>query len=129
TNGALSMPMYRPKPRKRPMRAKTYPAQVPMTTAAVAVSAAINRDRRAALSNASSFMSERYHLKEKPLQVFIMAESLNENTISDRMGKYRKLKPNANDSVRKTGWGRVIAHLFFCLRSASPDCTGTVPAE
>src|SRR5690606_135518 len=57
TNGALASPTNNARPRKRPARASTYPTQVPITTAAVAVNAAINKDRRAASSKARSVNS------------------------------------------------------------------------
>ncbi|KAG0288541.1 hypothetical protein BGZ96_007722 [Linnemannia gamsii] len=44
-------------PRKRPMRASTKPAQVPMATDAKAVSAAIRNDSHAAASSSSSCSS------------------------------------------------------------------------
>jgi len=72
-----------------------------MATEAVAVSAAIKKDNRAALNKASSSNRDLYHFNEKPDHEVMMADSLKENTTKNTMGKYKKPKPMNKLSARK----------------------------
>src|SRR5690606_28262915 len=86
TSGALTMATYSEKPRNLPMRARTKPAQVPMMTAAVAVSAAMRSDSHAADNSALSLNSDWYHLSEKPDHTVTRVDSLKEYTTRLMMG-------------------------------------------
>src|SRR5690606_21193129 len=108
TRGALASPTNRANPRNLPMRASTYPTQVPTATAAVAVKAAMVRDRRAASSKARSLKSSWYQRREKPVQVVIMAESLKDKTISTRIGTYKKAYPSPRARARRRESGLAI---------------------
>nr|WP_177314412.1 hypothetical protein [Burkholderia ubonensis] len=66
------------KPRKRPKRASTKPAHVPITTDAVAVMRPIFSDSHAAVSSSSSSSSAAYHFSEKPDHTVTSFDSLNE---------------------------------------------------
>ncbi|CAJ6271202.1 Uncharacterised protein [Burkholderia pseudomallei] len=78
TSGALIMPVYSVKPRKRPKRASTKPAHVPMNTDANAVSRPIFSDSHALVSSSSSRQSAAYHFSEKPDHTVTSFDSLNE---------------------------------------------------
>ncbi len=78
TSGALIIPENWVKPRKRPNRARTKPAHVPITTEANAVIRPMRSDSHAAAINSSSSASAAYHLSENCVQTVTSFDSLNE---------------------------------------------------
>ncbi|MDR8732422.1 hypothetical protein FEQ05_06792 [Burkholderia pseudomultivorans] len=109
TSGALIIPVYSVKPLKRPKRASTKPAHVPITTDAVAVSRPIFSDSHAALSNSSSCHSAAYHFSEKPDHTVTSFDSLNEYTTRLTIGMYRNRNPKARTPVDSGLLGLIIS--------------------
>src|SRR5690606_23833382 len=92
--------------------------------AMVAVSTAIRKDSLAALSKALSWNRDSYQRKEKPDQDVMMADSLNEKTIRNRMGMYRKPKPRVRTRARNQRLGLVMSGLPVVLPFVASGCTG-----
>ncbi|CAE6907420.1 hypothetical protein R69749_08477 [Paraburkholderia domus] len=109
TSGALIMPANSVKPRKRPKRASTKPAHVPITTDAHAVSRPILSDSHAALSSSSSCSSAPYHLSEKPDHTVTSFDSLNEYTTRLMIGIYRNRNPNVSTLLESVLFGLIIS--------------------
>ncbi len=90
TSGALDSSESRPRPLKRPKRASARPVIVPSTTAKVAAIEAMTRLRSAASRICRFCSSAPYQCVEKPPHTVTSRDLLNEYTITDRIGTYRK---------------------------------------
>src|ERR1700757_2630184 len=99
------MPAKNVKPRKRPKRASTKPAHVPITTDAHAVIKPIFSESHAAVSSSSSCTSAPYHFSEKPDQTVTSFDSLNENTTRLMIGIYRNRNPNVSTLLESVLFG------------------------
>src|ERR1700716_2213602 len=105
TIGAVVIPDNKVRPRKGPNRASATPASVPRMTAPVAETSAIRIDSQAAPTICPFDNNSPYHLSVgewAASQTVTSLELLNENTIIDRMGTYRKTSPNTSAVREKT---------------------------
>ncbi len=78
TSGALIIPVKSVNPRKRPIRARTKPAHVPMNTDANAVASAMRSDSQNDVISSPSCASAAYQRVEKRVQTVTSWDSLNE---------------------------------------------------
>src|SRR5579863_6433484 len=96
TRGAVVMPASTARPRNAPNRASAIPDNVPRTTEEDAAMMAILIDSHAASRICSFDASSTYHLSVGECaasHTVTSLELLNENTIIERMGTYRKMRP------------------------------------
>ena len=84
------MPENAVRPVKRRYFTSANAASVPSTTAPQAVKNAMRRLSHRPLSISRSFGRLAYHFSVKPRHTLGSGESLNENTTSARIGRYRK---------------------------------------
>ena len=99
TIGAVVIPASSMRPRKAPRRASAIPASVPSTTAALAEISAMRIDSQAARRICSLLISATYHLRVGECagsHTVTRRELLNENTIIDRIGRYRNMSPRTS---------------------------------
>jgi hypothetical protein len=97
TKGAVTIPDSKVRDRKRPKRANTKAAIVPIVVATQAVTAAIRKLSSAASSIGPLSANFPYHFSEKPPHTVTNFDSLKEKTIMDRIGTYKNAKPNTSD--------------------------------
>src|SRR5690606_2606135 len=90
TIGAEFIRLSTPRPGKRPKRDSAMPLAVPRNTAAVAAVAEITRLRPSASRICWLSSSAPYQRSEKPPHTVARREALNEYTITDAIGIYRK---------------------------------------
>ena len=94
TSGAVTSAPNTVLPGKRVKRVIAIAAMVPSTIDAVAVQNATLRLTQAASSSCRSRNNSPYHLVENPAHTVASREALNEYSISNRIGRYRKAKPS-----------------------------------
>src|SRR5580658_1420956 len=97
TIGAVVIPDSNVRPRKGPKRASATPVSVPRITAPVAETRAIRIDSHAAPMICPFEINSPYHLSVgewAESQTVTNRELLNEKTIIDRIGTYKKTNPN-----------------------------------
>jgi len=87
TKGALTMPLNKVRPLKRPNLTSENAANMPKTTDPQAVKNAIFSDNHSPEIISRSFASVRYHLVVKPPHWVGSGESLNEYTINAMIGR------------------------------------------
>src|ERR1700722_2674652 len=105
TIGAVVMPDSSVRPRKGPKRANATPVSVPRITAPVAETSAIRIDNHAAPTICPFEINSPYHLSVgewAASQTVTKRELLNEKTIIDRIGTYKKTNPNTSAVREKT---------------------------
>src|SRR5689334_18500316 len=117
TSGAVVRPCSSARPRNGPKRDRTRPASVPRITAPVADIAATWMDSHAAERMAVSSNSLAYHLRVGEFaasHTVTRRELLNEKKIIERIGTYRKKKPNPNIVLLNRPWVFMPARSFLC---------------